>query len=489
MVEHHPLVEGVDEAVAVGDGVIAVVLPRQGAGHLGIQGLHAVAVVALLADIDGHAHQMAGRGLGVERLVHGWEEGELVARRPVHVEIELIPVRPGAHGVGGHPGGALDPLDVAAVAAPAHDPEIGGQGGVPGPVRAALVEQVLIGGERDGQEGDVLLGDPEVVDHAGVGGLDPGRPVHRAGLVAGEHLDIGRVEALGLIAEGDHLAGHRIELGVGGEGQRLHAAAEGVVVVGGLQRQGIHRHRRGVLLHREQLAVVIDDLGVGRAAAEPLDRGIVGGRIAVHAEQRTARLVLGFPALVPGIAGAVVDVAVLDAEHRDMAFPVEGDVHLVLVGLGVLGIGADPVEDAVQAVGQLALHLAVVEIDLRAVDGARRAAARAEGPAEAAAALGEQHLRLGLRRGGQAAGKHAGPESHAAQKRAPIHAAPVLVTHRALPAGAALLYGNLTIGYGHPRPGANAYLRPVSILRRVSRTAMAGRLAACSSRYRATAGL
>jgi hypothetical protein len=63
--------------------------------------------------------------------------------------------------------------------------------------------------------------------------------------------------------------------------------------------------------------------------------------------------VLRLPALVSGIAGAVVDVPVLDAEHRDVAFAVEGDVAGVLRRLGILRIGPDAVEHAVDDRGSV----------------------------------------------------------------------------------------------------------------------------------------
>ncbi len=145
---------------------------------------------------------------------------------------------------------------------------------------------------------------------------------------------------------------------------------------------------------------------------------------------------LGLPALVVGVAAAVVDVTVLDAEHRDVAFPVEGDVHHPLGVLGVLGVGPDAVEGAVQVRRQLALDFAVPERVLGAVHRAGDAAPGRIGSAEAAAAgLGEQHLRLGLfRRARHAARDEPRANGRAAQQRTTIHAALVLVVaHATLP--------------------------------------------------------
>src|SRR5690606_19613768 len=77
-------------------------------------------------------------------------------------------------------------------------------------------------------------------------------------------------------------------------------------------------------------------------------------------------------------ARAVIDVAVPDAEHRHVAFAVEGDVARVLGRLGILRIGADAVEHAVEIGRKVSFDLAVVEIDFGALYPAPGAATAAE---------------------------------------------------------------------------------------------------------------
>ena len=80
----------------------------------------------------------------------------------------------------------------------------------------------------------------------------------------------------------------------------------------------------------------------------PLTRGVVGARIAIGAEQRLARRGLRLVALRAHEAALVVDVAVREAEHADVAFAVEGDVgHL----RRVLEVRPDAVERAVEVGG------------------------------------------------------------------------------------------------------------------------------------------
>ena len=71
-------------------------------------------------------------------------------------------------------------------------------------------------------------------------------------------------------------------------------------------------------------------------------------------------------------------MAFLDAEQGDVAFAVKGDVILVLLWLGILGIRTDPVKGAIQILGQITLDLAVIEIILGAADSAAGAASATE---------------------------------------------------------------------------------------------------------------
>ncbi len=298
-------------------------------------------------------------------------------------------------------------------------------------MRTAVLDELHVGGERHDIKQDVFLSDAEVMHHARVGHLDPGRPIDLAALVRGEHEDVIRGEAFRLVAEGDQLAGFGVDLRMSGECLAFQAPAEGVVVVEGLERERIEHHRRTVLLHREELAVMIENLGVGGAAAEFLDARVVGQRIAVHAEERAPRGMLRLPALCADIAAAEVNVAVLDVEHRQMTLAVEGDVVHVLRGLGVLRIGPDAIEDPAQVGRQLALDLAIVEIVLRAIDAVACAPATAERPATGAhAPRRKQHLRARRLEGTQAGDARA-DQRHRAHERPAVDAAPGGLAHRA----------------------------------------------------------
>src|SRR6202012_1771251 len=186
---------------------------------------------------------------------------------------------------------------------------------------------------------------------------------------------------------------------VGSMSLRLQLAAESVVIVGGLEGERIHGHRRTVLLEDQQLAVVIEKLRVGGAAAEAGDARIVGSWISVHPEQRLPCGMLRLPTLCAGVAGAVVDVPVLEAEHAHMPLAVETDVVAVLRGFRVLRVGADTEKCAIQVGWQLPIHLAVEQFVFRAVHTAPRTATAAE-PAWVGR---EEHLRFG-RTGRQGSG-------------------------------------------------------------------------------------
>src|SRR5690606_34289454 len=107
----------------------------------------------------------------------------------------------------------------------------------------------------------------------------------------------------------------------------------------------------------------------------------------------------------------VVDVAIADAEHRDVAFAVEGDVARVFRILGVLRVGPDPVEHAVEIGRQVTFNLAVMEIDFGTIYPTPRAAAAAKGPWLIGKINGTAALRLrGCSRRREAGESHAGTQ-------------------------------------------------------------------------------
>ena len=181
--------------------------------------------------------------------------------------------------------------------------------------------------------------------------------------VGRKNVDVVRGHPLGFVAVGNHLTSRGIELGMSGVRQAVETATEGVVIVDGVERERVHGHRRTIFFQREQKTVVIDDVRVGRAAADSFHAGIIGERIAVHAEQPLASGGLRLEALRPRIAALEIHVAVLDAEHADVAFAVEGNVAS---HRRVLPIGSDAIEGAVNAGGNFALDVAVANVNFRA---------------------------------------------------------------------------------------------------------------------------
>ena len=117
------------------------------------------------------------------------------------------------------------------------------------------------------------------------------------------------------------------------------------------------------LFQGEQIVLVIDDVRVRSAAAQGFDARVVEGRIAVHREQDAARLVLCDVALRTHHAAAIVDAAVADAEHADVAFAVERNVSRQK---RILRVGTDSIERAVQIRRDLAVDLAVTDVCLDA---------------------------------------------------------------------------------------------------------------------------
>ncbi len=236
-------------------------------------------------------------------------------------------------------------------------------GGVEAEVRQAGLQPLPVGGGRHHVEAGVVLGHPEVVHHAVVGNLEP----HLLDLLPGRRDlvidDVLGQQALRRIAEGAHVAGVRVDLGVGGEGGAGHLAVE-VPIAEGLHGVGIHGHGRGVFLHPEQQAAIEVGVGVGRAAIAPLHGRIVLERVAIGAEQGVAGVAFQLPLV--GAAPALLEVhpAVLEAELADHAVAVEGDV--VAQQRRELRVRLDAEEGAVDIGRHLAVDVQVVHIALDA---------------------------------------------------------------------------------------------------------------------------
>src|SRR5690606_38035368 len=172
-------------------------------------------------------------------------------------------------------------------------------------------------------------------------------------------------------------------------------AVEGVDGVDRLEGVQVHRARRAVFLQCKYQALEVQHVRVRGAAAQPFDARIVKGRVAVHRKENPSRLFLRDVALGPRVARAVIDAAVLEPEHADVTFAVELDVAR---SEGILRVGTGRVEAAVQVVRNLALDLAVPDLDL----GAQRRVVRAPAWSRARRRLGLIGLRV--RRAGPAGG-------------------------------------------------------------------------------------
>jgi hypothetical protein len=131
-------------------------------------------------------------------------------------------------------------------------------------------------------------------------------------------------------------------------GEALQLAAEGVVVVQRFKGMRIQHHRRTVFLEHQQPLVMHEQLGIGRAPAQPAHTRIVGQWIAVHAEQRTLRLMLCAPAFVAHIARTIVHMTVFDAEHAGVTFAIKINVAVVIWILGVLRVRSNAIESAIE---------------------------------------------------------------------------------------------------------------------------------------------
>ncbi len=148
---------------------------------------------------------------------------------------------------------AFDPFDIPAVAVAAHESQIGLLVLVPGPVNPAALHLFVVDGERNQEEGDMVLGHGEVMHAAHVRHPDFGAPELLAELVDLEHRDHIAAEAAGLVAESDDVAGGGAHLRMCGE--RLLPGQLAVKCVDRIERRQrveVERGRRAVLLQRQQ---------------------------------------------------------------------------------------------------------------------------------------------------------------------------------------------------------------------------------------------
>ncbi len=309
-------------------------------------------VVAGLGEVEGPAQQPAARAafpLHPARLAH---EGEGVGVGQAEVEVDQVAVAEGVEDVEGEDAlGPLEPAHLLHLAVARHDADPALQILLVGPVVAAGLQPLDVGGGGEHREDGVPLGDGEVVHGRAVGLVEPLLGSEIPVLVGDAVGDVRGAQPAGLIAEEEHLAGDRIDAGVGGHGLR----AQGAVVVplaDGLQRVRVDLVGAAVFLGHEQPAGVPDGRGVGDGAVQPLDRGVVGEGVAVAPEQGLARLALGLIARGAHIFDVVVDRAVLDEEAGDHPVTREHVVVFVHGGVGRVRHGAE--EGALHLLGDLA---------------------------------------------------------------------------------------------------------------------------------------
>ena len=292
-----------------------------------------------------------------------WEEGEEVVLRFGRYEADLRALLPGVHHVAGEAVAAPEPSDILVLQAFAagDDAQIGFARGIEHEGRLARFQLFPASHRWDDVQHQVIRRDREVVHHAVVRDLEPFL-VHQ--LALGIDLVIGdivRVHAAGRVADGDHVACVRVDLGVGGEGLAGHRAAE-VLVAPRFHGRRVHHQRGAVFLQGPQLAAVQPGVGVGGAAVFALHAFIVGQRIAIGAEQGLACLVFQLPLV--GLRPALAEIAltVVKVKAGDHSVAVEGDV--VSQARRKLGIGLHAKEGAIQFWRNLAFVLQVGDIRL-----------------------------------------------------------------------------------------------------------------------------
>src|SRR5690606_32521074 len=126
-----------EEAVAVGLGVVAVVLARQCALP-GTEALHLVTGGTAAVHVGRDARDVARAPDRIPgRAVQHRHEGEGIRFRHLDVDVDAAAIIPGAHDVRGAALGTFEPADVAAVAVAAEGAEEGLAARLPGPVDAA----------------------------------------------------------------------------------------------------------------------------------------------------------------------------------------------------------------------------------------------------------------------------------------------------------------------------------------------------------------
>ena len=222
--------------------------------------------------------------------------------------------------------GPLNQRTSLRVAVARQDADQGRQAAVPLPHRLAGLEPRVAGGARDDRKKNVVLRDRDVVDDADIRRLEPHLFDDVAVLADRVDGDVVGEIALGLVAVGDHLAGHRIDLRM-----RRHAGGRVLAVevppasVSSVMRIDVPGQR--VFLERHQLAAVPVDMRVGGGAVDVRDARIVGVS-GCGTRHRGACAPCARPSAAPSShSGREIDRAVREAERLTWPSPLKPVGH------------------------------------------------------------------------------------------------------------------------------------------------------------------
>ena len=238
--------------------------------------------------------------------------------------------------------------------------------GVPGELVAAPLHPLIVHFDRRQRQDQPVFAQPTIMNHARKRGLIPALLCLPAVRVDCPHDDIHtavRPVTAGLIREAHHFSGLWVKLGMGRERRTEDLAVE-VVAANRLERDGVHRERRAVLLEGEEHAAPENDVGVCHGADDALDALVVGEGVTVAAKEAAAGAGLSDEAVGAHVALAQVGVAAGDADGCDSAVAIEVDV--VLEQWWKPAVGLNPEECAVNIGWDRAAVLEVQDVALEA---------------------------------------------------------------------------------------------------------------------------
>ncbi len=212
--------------------------------HRLADGVGGVGGVGGAGKVDGPADQPSGhifarRAIRLREQWRGSEAQDVAEQLPV--SLPRVGCVVDVTGIG------LDPADVGDVGVAPHHADEGPGLGLPGEGRQPLHRAVQTPGQRQHGKGHVMLGDHEVVHHRAVRRLEILPARHLSAPVGDPEAHAGRQRLFpDPVGEPQHLAGDRIDLGMGG-----HASAIGLAVAQGVQARSRHLGRKASFLERQ----------------------------------------------------------------------------------------------------------------------------------------------------------------------------------------------------------------------------------------------